>query len=366
MHSQQLGCCPAAWPPLVTPCCCRCPQPNAQLHLAARQLWRLWHLRVAGGLPQAGACGAATAPGLQGCVPAGVLPRLLQAMVLLRRHTRHSLVPCTNTATANALPPFPICSLRPQILSEPSVSWRYELLYVPFILPFFAASLITVAVHRRDMEVHWSTPFREAFSRVGGVWRAAAARAAACMHADAWSLVSASPAMHYCRAASYSADASPPPSPRARPARRAQASPSRRWARWCWSSSSARAAPAHPPSSLDFTCRPGSSRASWPSPPSWARSAPSSAAPPPSATSRSATSKRCDAARCVVCCALCSLRLRMMRTLRRSARCVARCVLVRALLCDASGAAAELAARARAVLLAAAAARLPPSRSACR
>lgn len=54
------------------------------------------------------------------------------------------------------------------ILSEPTVHWKYELLYVPFLIPFALASLITVLVHRKDLEVPWYTPFKEAFQRVAG------------------------------------------------------------------------------------------------------------------------------------------------------------------------------------------------------
>jgi hypothetical protein len=36
------------------------------------------------------------------------------------------------------------------------------------LIPFVLASLVTVVVHRRDMEVGWATPFREGFSRVAG------------------------------------------------------------------------------------------------------------------------------------------------------------------------------------------------------
>ncbi|WIA11159.1 hypothetical protein OEZ85_011296 [Tetradesmus obliquus] len=56
-----------------------------------------------------------------------------------------------------------------QVLSEPLVNWKYELLYVPFLLPFAFASAITVLVHRRDLEVPWATPFKEAFNRVAGI-----------------------------------------------------------------------------------------------------------------------------------------------------------------------------------------------------
>jgi hypothetical protein len=47
------------------------------------------------------------------------------------------------------------------------------LLYVPFILPFFAMSLVTVLLHRRKMAAAWHVPFREAVSRVKGEQRAA-------------------------------------------------------------------------------------------------------------------------------------------------------------------------------------------------
>jgi hypothetical protein len=55
-----------------------------------------------------------------------------------------------------------------QVLSEPLVNWKYEMLYIPFLLPFAFASAITVLVHRRDLEVKWTTPFKEAFQRVAG------------------------------------------------------------------------------------------------------------------------------------------------------------------------------------------------------
>lgn len=94
-----------------------------------------------------------------------------------------------NNTTAPSM--FPVCSTTPRflwalgtfgnfgisaslvvqlraILTEPSVSWKYELLYVPFLIPFALASVVTVVVHRRDLEVPWWTPFREAFQRVAG------------------------------------------------------------------------------------------------------------------------------------------------------------------------------------------------------
>jgi hypothetical protein len=41
-------------------------------------------------------------------------------------------------------------------------------LYIPFLLPFVAASLVTLLVHRKDLEVHWTVPIREAFQRIAG------------------------------------------------------------------------------------------------------------------------------------------------------------------------------------------------------
>jgi hypothetical protein len=63
-----------------------------------------------------------------------------------------------------------------EILTEPSVSWKYELLYVPFLIPFVLASAITIMVHKKDLEVPWWTPFTEAFERVAGTCTADEAR----------------------------------------------------------------------------------------------------------------------------------------------------------------------------------------------
>jgi hypothetical protein len=63
-----------------------------------------------------------------------------------------------------------------EILTEPSVSWKYELLYVPFLIPFVLASAITIMVHKKDLEVPWWTPFTEAFERVAGTFTADEAR----------------------------------------------------------------------------------------------------------------------------------------------------------------------------------------------
>ena len=48
-----------------------------------------------------------------------------------------------------------------------TLDWKYELLYVPFLLPFLAVSAATVAVFRKDLPPHASplSPFRAAFKR---------------------------------------------------------------------------------------------------------------------------------------------------------------------------------------------------------
>lgn len=38
------------------------------------------------------------------------------------------------------------------ILTHPDLSWKYELLYVPFIIPFVLMSLITMVLYRRDLQ----------------------------------------------------------------------------------------------------------------------------------------------------------------------------------------------------------------------
>lgn len=55
-----------------------------------------------------------------------------------------------------------------EIMTDPAVNWKYELLYVPFLLPFALASIITMLVHRKDLEVKLVQPFKDAFQRVAG------------------------------------------------------------------------------------------------------------------------------------------------------------------------------------------------------
>jgi hypothetical protein len=52
-------------------------------------------------------------------------------------------------------------------IDDPSLAWSYELLYVPFLLPFVAASLVTVLIFRRSLPQDFSIahPFLEAAHR---------------------------------------------------------------------------------------------------------------------------------------------------------------------------------------------------------
>ncbi|WIA22021.1 hypothetical protein OEZ85_004372 [Tetradesmus obliquus] len=56
------------------------------------------------------------------------------------------------------------------ILTSPDASFTYQLLYVPCILPFIAAAVITLLVHRRDLDTPklWTAPFKEAYARMAG------------------------------------------------------------------------------------------------------------------------------------------------------------------------------------------------------
>uniref|UniRef100_A0A383V6N0 L-lactate permease n=1 Tax=Tetradesmus obliquus TaxID=3088 RepID=A0A383V6N0_TETOB len=56
------------------------------------------------------------------------------------------------------------------ILTSPDASFTYQLLYVPCILPFIAAAVITLLVHRRDLDSPklWTAPFKEAYARMAG------------------------------------------------------------------------------------------------------------------------------------------------------------------------------------------------------
>ncbi|GMH40024.1 hypothetical protein BSKO_07928 [Bryopsis sp. KO-2023] len=57
------------------------------------------------------------------------------------------------------------------VLDEDSASWRFQLLYVPFILPFVAVSCITLAMFRSDIQagLSWRAPFLETILRVKSI-----------------------------------------------------------------------------------------------------------------------------------------------------------------------------------------------------
>lgn len=52
-----------------------------------------------------------------------------------------------------------------------SINWKYEFFYVPFFLPFFAVSTLTVLMFFRDFDkgTPWYTPYKEAVDRVSGI-----------------------------------------------------------------------------------------------------------------------------------------------------------------------------------------------------
>lgn len=56
------------------------------------------------------------------------------------------------------------------ILKEIAVNWKYELLYVPFFIPFTVVSITTIAFYWRsyDKGVWLHQPFKEAGQRVAG------------------------------------------------------------------------------------------------------------------------------------------------------------------------------------------------------
>lgn len=57
------------------------------------------------------------------------------------------------------------------IFTQPGATWKVELLYIPVLLPFVAASVVTLLVHKRDLKAHgvtWVTPFKSAWAKVSG------------------------------------------------------------------------------------------------------------------------------------------------------------------------------------------------------
>ena len=60
--------------------------------------------------------------------------------------------------------------------SDDTLTWSYEILYVPFVIPFIVASVVTVAIWRRQLAPGTSVlhPFREAAHRCAmAQWRCA-------------------------------------------------------------------------------------------------------------------------------------------------------------------------------------------------
>jgi hypothetical protein len=113
------------------------------------------------------------------------------------------------------------------------ISWKYELLYVPALLPFVAMSALTLAVFRRDLRgTPWQRPFREAFNRVGGAFffrgGGATSRKGDTPQGPLYSQISTRFSTYTKRKLS-------------------QASPSRPLARWCSCSSCGTAAPTRRP-----------------------------------------------------------------------------------------------------------------------
>ena len=52
------------------------------------------------------------------------------------------------------------------IFTYPNLNWKYELLYVPFIIPFVLVSLITIAIFRKDLSCQPSAIARTVLSRL--------------------------------------------------------------------------------------------------------------------------------------------------------------------------------------------------------
>ena len=81
--------------------------------------------------------------------------------------TDHSFNAYLGTFAIFSLNPSLVFRLREIFVTE--VSWTFQLLYVPFILPFVVVSLITIAMFRRDLTAPWWKPFSVALKRMGTV-----------------------------------------------------------------------------------------------------------------------------------------------------------------------------------------------------
>lgn len=58
-----------------------------------------------------------------------------------------------------------------EVLEEQNIRWSYQMLFVPFILPFVVISCVTIMLFRRDIPngVKWWTPFKDTFKRMGSI-----------------------------------------------------------------------------------------------------------------------------------------------------------------------------------------------------
>eukprot|EP01026_Neomeris_dumetosa_P010863 TRINITY_DN1400_c0_g1_i5.p1 TRINITY_DN1400_c0_g1~~TRINITY_DN1400_c0_g1_i5.p1 ORF type:complete len:652 (-),score=59.12 TRINITY_DN1400_c0_g1_i5:471-2426(-) len=57
-----------------------------------------------------------------------------------------------------------------KILSESTMSWSYELLYVPCIIPFVLVSCITILIYRKDMNGKYFAPFQVTMQRISQIF----------------------------------------------------------------------------------------------------------------------------------------------------------------------------------------------------
>eukprot|EP00775_Hariotina_reticulata_P006159 gene6159-6396_t len=51
------------------------------------------------------------------------------------------------------------------ILTVPGINWKYETLYVPFLVPFVIASLLCIAINRKHMQGRWYGPLAVAWQK---------------------------------------------------------------------------------------------------------------------------------------------------------------------------------------------------------
>lgn len=54
------------------------------------------------------------------------------------------------------------------ILTVPGINWKYEMLYVPLLVPFVIASLLCIAINRKHMQGRWYGPLAVAWRKTMG------------------------------------------------------------------------------------------------------------------------------------------------------------------------------------------------------